>query len=102
VPGLVCRQRDGQFLQGPGLPIEVDLHRLPLPRRDLVLRYRPEYFFRRASRGIAYEVAPGGVLSALCGPQRQAKHPGQLRPAVVRGQVWDAPLLTYASCGRRM
>ena len=45
VPGLVWRQRDGQFLQSPGVPIEVDLHRLPLPRRDLVLRYRPEYFF---------------------------------------------------------
>ena len=45
VPGLVWRQRDGQFLPSPGVPIEVDLHRLPLPRRDLVLRYRPEYFF---------------------------------------------------------
>ncbi len=45
VPGLIWRQRDGQFLQSPGVPIEVDLHHLPLPRRDLVLRYRPEYFF---------------------------------------------------------
>ncbi len=44
VPGLVLRQRDGQFLQSPGVPIEVDLQRLRLPRRDLVLRYRPEYF----------------------------------------------------------
>ena len=45
VPGLILRQGDGPFLQSPGEPREVDLDRLPLPRRDLVARYRPEYFF---------------------------------------------------------
>ena len=45
VPGLVWRDRDGQFVRNLHAPPEVNIDRLPLPRRDLVLRYQPEYFF---------------------------------------------------------
>ncbi len=46
VPNLVWRNRDGRFVRNPRqMPAGRGLDNLPLPRRDLVERYRPEYFF---------------------------------------------------------
>ena len=44
VPNLIWRDRDGEFLaNGRSVP-ELDMDALSHPRRDLVARYRPEYF----------------------------------------------------------
>ncbi len=45
VPNLVWRDGDGEFVTNPRGGGELDMDRLPLPRRDLTSRYRPEYFF---------------------------------------------------------
>ncbi len=44
VPNLIWRDGDGEFLaNGRSVP-DLDMDALPQPRRDLVRRYRPEYF----------------------------------------------------------
>ncbi|MFP4139441.1 MAG: B12-binding domain-containing radical SAM protein [Phycisphaerae bacterium] len=45
VPGLIRRGSDGTFITNPGGPDDLDMDALPLPRRDLTVPYRDEYFF---------------------------------------------------------
>jgi len=45
VPNLIWQDRDGQFVNNGRTAVRQDLDALPLPRRDLVQKYRPEYFF---------------------------------------------------------
>ncbi|HUT01387.1 MAG TPA: radical SAM protein [Phycisphaerae bacterium] len=46
VPNLVWQNRDGRFVGNPRvLPKSRSMDELPLPRRDLVAKYHPEYFF---------------------------------------------------------
>jgi len=45
VPNLIWRDRDGRFVRNGRRRGELDMDAMPLPRRDLVERYRPEYFF---------------------------------------------------------
>jgi len=46
VPNLVWRNRDGRFVRNPRIiPPGRNMDDVPLPRRDLVAAYRPEYFF---------------------------------------------------------
>ncbi|MBN1554731.1 MAG: radical SAM protein [Phycisphaerae bacterium] len=63
VPNLCWRGRDGRFVRNPRfVPPDHHMDSLPLPRRDLVEQYRPEYFFLfdkpdssvAASRGCPY------------------------------------------------
>ena len=45
VPSLIWRGRDGGFVKNPRARSDLDMDRLPLPRRDLTEAYREEYFF---------------------------------------------------------
>jgi radical SAM superfamily enzyme YgiQ (UPF0313 family) len=46
VPNLIWRGRDGRFVRNPRhVPASRGMDDLPLPRRDLVAKYRNEYFF---------------------------------------------------------
>jgi radical SAM superfamily enzyme YgiQ (UPF0313 family) len=46
VPNLIWRSRDGRFVRNHReLANKRDMDALPLPRRDLVAKYREEYFF---------------------------------------------------------
>jgi radical SAM superfamily enzyme YgiQ (UPF0313 family) len=45
VPNLTWRSGDGEFVDNPAGPADLDMDGLPLPRWDLTERYRPEYFF---------------------------------------------------------
>ncbi|MCD4823262.1 MAG: B12-binding domain-containing radical SAM protein [Phycisphaerae bacterium] len=63
VPNLIWRNRDGHFVSnGRTIPPGRSMDDLPLPRRDLVEKYREEYFFLfdkpdssvAASRGCPY------------------------------------------------
>ena len=45
VPNLIWRDADGRFVRNGRDRGEVDMDTMPLPRRDLVQQYRPEYFF---------------------------------------------------------
>ncbi len=64
VPNLIWRNRDGHFTSnGRVMPTEKTMDSLPLPRRDLVEKYRKDYFFLfdkpdssvAASRGCPYK-----------------------------------------------
>ncbi|MGB2822098.1 MAG: radical SAM protein [Phycisphaerae bacterium] len=46
VPNLIWRNRDGRFVRNPRvMPQSRNMDELPLPRCDLVTKYRQEYFF---------------------------------------------------------
>ncbi len=45
VPNLIWRNRDGRFVRNSLGATDLDMDSLALPRRDLVRRYRDEYFF---------------------------------------------------------
>jgi len=45
VPNLIWQDPDGQFVHNGRTLVQQDLDTLPLPRRDLVGKYRSEYFF---------------------------------------------------------
>jgi len=46
VPNLIWQNRDGQFVQNPRwIPSSRSMDDIPLPRRDLVAKYRRDYFF---------------------------------------------------------
>jgi len=46
VPNLIWRNRDGRFVRNSRvMPKSRSMDELPLPRRDLVAKYRHEYFF---------------------------------------------------------
>jgi len=45
VPNLTWQNRSGEFVRNPAGPFELDMDKLPLPRRDLTAEYRSEYFF---------------------------------------------------------
>ncbi|HDY64831.1 MAG TPA: radical SAM protein [Phycisphaerae bacterium] len=63
-PNLIWQNRDGRFVRNPRfVPRSGSMDDLPLPRRDLVRKYRQEYFFLfdkpdssvAASRGCPYK-----------------------------------------------
>jgi radical SAM superfamily enzyme YgiQ (UPF0313 family) len=45
VPNLVWRDRDGRFVRSGRVFPPLDMNSMPLPRRDLVAKYRPNYFW---------------------------------------------------------
>ncbi len=45
VPNIIRRDRSGQFVLNSVTNNSLNMDDLPLPRRDLVEKYRPEYFF---------------------------------------------------------
>ena len=45
VPNLIWRGRDGRFVLNDLKSFDLDMDRLPLPRRGLTAQYRPEYFW---------------------------------------------------------
>jgi len=45
VPNLIWRNSDGRFVANGRCDGHLDMDTLPLPRRDLTGKYRPEYFF---------------------------------------------------------
>jgi hopanoid C-3 methylase len=45
VPNLVWRDGDGHFVSNARAVALINLDSVPLPRRDLVQKYRPEYFW---------------------------------------------------------
>ena len=45
VPNLIWRDEGGGFVRNPLSDAKLDLDALPLPRRDLVEKYRSEYYF---------------------------------------------------------
>ena len=80
VPNLIWRNRDGHFTSnGRELPTGRSMDDLPLPRRDLVERYREDYFFLfdkpdssvAASRGCPYKCNFCSVHEFYGGKTRQ-------------------------------
>lgn len=80
VPNLVWRNRDGHFTSnGRTMPKEKSMDALPLPRRDLVEKYRKDYFFLfdkpdssvAASRGCPYKCNFCSVHEFYDGKTRQ-------------------------------
>jgi radical SAM superfamily enzyme YgiQ (UPF0313 family) len=45
VPNVIWRDRDGSFIDNGRSCVPLDADTIPLPRRDLAARYRPEYYF---------------------------------------------------------
>ncbi len=45
VPNLIWRDREGRFVHNGRIHEKTDADAIPLPRRGLVEKYRPEYFF---------------------------------------------------------
>ncbi len=80
VPNLIWRNRDGHFTSnGREMPHGRSMDDLPLPRRDLVERYREDYFFLfdkpdssvAASRGCPYKCNFCSVHEFYGGKTRQ-------------------------------
>ena len=80
VPNLVWRNRDGRFVRNPReLSGRHQMDDVPLPRRDLVRRYREDYFFLfdkpdssvAASRGCPFRCNFCSVHEFYCGKTRQ-------------------------------
>jgi hopanoid C-3 methylase len=55
VPNLVWRDGDGHFVRNGRTPAQLDMDAIPVPRRDLVAKYRPHYFwlFNRPDSSVA-------------------------------------------------
>ena len=45
VPNLIWQSRDQRFVRNSRQPVELNMDKMPLPRRDLVEKYRKDYFF---------------------------------------------------------
>ena len=80
VQNLIWQNRDGRFVRNPRfLPHYKNMDHLPLPRRDLVAKYRQEYFFLfdkpdssvAASRGCPYKCNFCSVHEFYGGKTRQ-------------------------------
>jgi radical SAM superfamily enzyme YgiQ (UPF0313 family) len=77
---VVWRQPDGSFVANPRQESRPDMDRMPVPRRDLTRKYRPEYFFLfdgpdtsvATSRGCPYRCLFCSVWEFHGGKTRQA------------------------------
>jgi radical SAM superfamily enzyme YgiQ (UPF0313 family) len=79
VPNILWRNRDGRFVRNPRKMPSPGMDSLPKPRRDLVSKYREEYFFLfdkpdssvAASRGCPYRCNFCSVHEFFQGKTRQ-------------------------------
>ncbi len=79
VPNLIWRDAAGQFVANPTSDARPDMDLLPLPRRDLTVKYRDEYYFLfdkpdstlSGSRGCPYRCKFCSVWNFFKGKTRQ-------------------------------